>query len=983
MKINSRQTCHERLELILLTTNETNMKTRLPKMLLTALLAAMTSAYALPTYVTLEGVHQHYQGDPIVITDAADFGSGISSDPASTVSIGYGDNVGVAYDANFTLSGDDFTTPNALFIGGPGWPHTLTEGYETSKGVLTIDDATLTVASNILMGTCTGAWSDFFIQGGSQVYAVNMQVSNGGGYAFVNVGSSENGSGYLHLDGHLAIGTNNKDNDSYGLGHMNILAGSQVDVEGITSIGYDGVDDKGNYFPGSEGMLHIEEGGILNTGSLEMGIGSITEGAASVGEVTVAGTLNVTGSDHETLIGINGGTGGIVVIDGGVAKLGVADVRVGSTTVDGDTTQGTLVVKKGSLTHGGTMYVGDKGTVAPEEEGGDPYYGVGYLKIQQGGTAKLNIVEVSEDSTIYVDGKLTVDETPDKDGIQGVRLYHGAILSGTPDNQGGTLSFSVVPEVSASGERQRTDIVIDTFTLTSGTTLKTCCDAHLIVGDGSTLTFGEGTLWLTNGIAYIDAAGQQDAGTITANGGTGHISVVDNDDLNGYLNIMGSEKSGSEDKVALIDVGNFIDNGGTYSDMLEDGTLKLNRSGFEVRFADGAGVLTLNAGDGFRGFYVAKTSHPAEDALPYLDRNETEVYYIIKRLEEDGYPLPSDLEGIIQEVLNIDGKKDPGKVATALDFLGAVNYAVMMHNQIEGNLSHQRMLRNRSMVGRNLRHGKGCTDLYAAGFYNNQRLKYKFSHGEGYRRSEWGGMIGGDTCINENLRLGADIALGWSNISPTHNMKLKQRSLYWDVYAQFRKGNWRSLTSLGMGIHNFKLKRSLGDLYASKNNVRGLSLNISEEVTYDWKINEKTTIQPFAAVDLNWNRINSFTDGDIGGANMHVDRQTAFMAEFTLGGRYIRDFACVTDAPDATWYFQLGVAVAAGQLDSDMHCYFVGAPDYPFTIQAEERDRVGLDLGTGITIPVAQDWSVYGNAEVIFRGDSHHLNAQIGVQYAF
>lgn len=145
-------------------------------------------------------------------------------------------------------------------------------------------------------------------------------------------------------------------------------------------------------------------------------------------------------------------------------------------------------------------------------------------------------------------------------------------------------------------------------------------------------------------------------------------------------------------------------------------------------------------------------------------------------MEEDGVLIPDDLRKIIEGVLNIDGKKDYGKVATALDFLGAVNYAVMMHNQIEGNLSHQRMLRNRSMVGRNLRHGKGCTDLYAAGFYNNQRLKYKFSHGEGYRRSEWGGMIGGDTCINENLRLGADIALGWSNISPTHNMKLKQRS---------------------------------------------------------------------------------------------------------------------------------------------------------------------------------------------------------------
>lgn len=949
-------------------------------MLLAALLAAMTSAYALPPYVTLEGVHQYYQGgssgDPIVITNADEFGSGISSAPASTVNIGYGNDVGVAYDANFTLSGDDFTTPNALFIGGPGWPHTLTEGYEASKGVLTIDDATLTVGTNIQMGTCAGAVSYLYIQGDSHVYAGHMQVSNGGGESIVSVGGDS--EGYLHLDGNLGIGVNNVTGLEHMGNKMEVRAGGTVDVAGTTSVGY-----ATETYCGAEGMLFIHPDAVVNTDSLEMGIGMMTDVLRSKGQVAVSGTLNVTGSGHETIIGHNGGYGILRVGEGGTVNLGYADVRLGSTSQYGDTTAAELIADERSvlLTHNGTMYVGDKGTVSRET--GMPNYGVGQLVIADEATAHLNIVEVSEDSKILVNGTLTVDETPDERGIQGVRLYHGAILSGTPDNQDGTLSFSVVPELSASGEHLRTDIVIENFTLTSGTTLKTCCDNHFIVGDRSTLTFGDGTLWLTHGIAYINEKAPYNAGTITTTAGSGNISVAGNDDLNGYLNIMGSEKSGSEDKVALIDVGSFLENEGTVTDILkEDGTLKLDRSGFEVRFTDEA-VTTLNAGDGFRGFYVAKTSHPAEDALPYLDRNETEVYHIIERLEEDGVLIPDDLRKIIEGVLNIDGKKDYGKVATALDFLGAVNYAVMMHNQIEGNLSHQRMLRNRSMVGRNLRHGKGCTDLYAAGFYNNQRLKYKFSHGEGYRRSEWGGMIGGDTCINENLRLGADIALGWSNISPTHNMKLKQRSLYWDVYAQFRKGNWRSLTSLGMGIHNFKLKRSLGDLYASKNNVRGLSLNISEEVTYDWKINEKTTIQPFAAVDLNWNRINSFTDGDIGGANMHVDRQTAFMAEFTLGGRYIRDFACVTDAPDATWYFQLGVAVAVGQLDSDMHCYFVGAPDYPFTIQAEERDRVGLDLGTGITIPVAQHWSVYGNAEVIFRGDSHHLNAQIGVQYAF
>ena len=945
-------------------------------MLLAALLAAMTSAYALPTYVTFDGVHQHYQGgssgDPILITSADDFGSGISDNVNSTVSIGYGNNVGVAYDAYFTLLGDDFTTPNALFIGGPGWPHKLSEGYEASKGTLTIDDgATLTVGTNIQMGTCKGAVSYLYIQGDSHVYAGHMEVSNGGGEGIVYVGDGYS-EGHLHLDGNLGIGVNNVTGLEHMGNKMEVREGGTVDVAGTTSIGY----ATENYC-GAEGMLFIHPDAVVNTDSLEMGIGMMTDVLRSKGDVSVSGTLNVTGSEHETIIGINGGYGILRVCEGGIVNLGDADVRLGSTSQYGDTTMAELIADERSvlLTHNGTMYVGDKGTVS--EETGMPNYGVGELVISDEATAHLNIVEVSEDSRILVTGTLTVDETPDAYGIQGVRLYNGAILAGTPDNQGGKLTFSVVPE-----DREGTEVVIDNFKLTDGTTLKACCDTHLTVGGGKTLTFGEGTLWLTDGIAYIDAEAPYNAGTITTTTGTGNISVAGNEELNSWLNYMGSEKSGSGDKVALIDTDSFIAAGGNYTTVLADGTLKLDRAGFEVRFTDEA-VTTLNEEGGFRGFYVVKTEYPAEEAYPTFDRNQREVYDFIKELEESGQPIPEELKEVITEVLNTDGITEGDKIRKDLDFLGAVNYSVMMHNQIEGNLSHQRMLRNRSMVGRNLRHGKGCADLYAAAFFNNQRHKYNFNQGEGYRRSEWGGLIGGDTCINENWRVGADVALGWSKINPTHNMKLKQRSLYWDVYAQYRKGNWRSITAVGMGIHNFKVERSIYGLSARKNNVRGLSLNISEEVTYDWKVNEKTTIQPFGAVDLNWNRIAAFTDGDLGALNMHVDKQTAFVAEFTVGGRYIRDFACVTDAPDATWYFQLGVAVTAGDVDSDMKCNFVGAPDKHFTIKSAKRDRVGLDLGTGLTIPVSAHWAIYGNAEIILRGDSHNFGAQLGAQYAF
>ncbi|MDO4222351.1 MAG: autotransporter outer membrane beta-barrel domain-containing protein [Akkermansia sp.] len=954
------------------------MKTRLPKMLLAAVLAAMTSAYALPSYVLIDGGHQYYQGgssgDPTVIDDAANFGSGISSAPASTVNIGYGNDGGVAYDAYFTLSGDEFTTPNALFIGGPGWPHTLTEGYETSKGVLTIDDATLTVGTNIQMGTCAGAVSYLYIQGGSEVYAGHMQVSNGGGVAQATVGTSDS-SGYLRLEGNLGIGVNNVTGQEHMGNKMEIGEQGRVDVAGSTSIGY-ATDE----YCGAEGMLFIQPGGTLNTGSLELGIGTMAPGVASKGQVSVAGTLNVTASENETLIGINGGYGELRIVDGGTVNLGSADVRVGATSQFDDTTHAELNVEEGgSLNHDGTIYVGDKGTVSLET--GMPNYGVGLLVIEEGATAILNNVEVSAGSKLYVDGNVSVNEKNwGKVDAPGIHLFHDAYVGGAPD--GAKLTLVSIRE---QGDPQA-DIHMyrDGLTLTKGTTFEACCDTHFKVGSGSTLTFGEGTLWLTDGIGYIDSDGDV-AGTITTTG-TGHVSVAGNGNLDLYLSQMGSERSGSKDMVALIDVSNFLDNDGTVTGILsESGTLKLDRAGYEVRFTDKA-VTVLNDEydvDDFRGFYVVKVEYPAEEAYPTFDRNQREVYDVIKQLEESGAPIPEELKEVINVVLNMDGRTEAGQIQEALDFLGAVNYSVMMHNQIDANTSHQRMLRNRSMAGRNLRHNKGCTDVYAAGFYDGQRLNGSHSKGEGYRRTEWGGLVGADTCINENLRIGADLAYGRARINPSHNWAMHQDSFYWDVYAQYRKGNWRSITALGMGIHSFDLKRGAGPAVAKANNVKGYSLNFTEEVSYDWKVNEKTTIQPFAALDLNWNTIKAFTDGDLGALNIHVKKQDALAADLTLGGRYIRDFALLTNVPDATWYAQLGVVVSMGKTDCDMDCNFVGTPDSVFTVKAAERDRVGLDLGTGITIPVKDNWAIFANAEAILRGDSHNINAQIGVQVAF
>lgn len=953
------------------------MKARLPKMLLAALLAAVSTAF---------GAHQYYEGT-WTSNDVNVFANG---DPNSTVNIGYGDKTR-AYSANITLDGANcttdqyFTTPNALFIGGPGWPNHISEGYYPSQGTLTLDNgavlkvstlSSLPEATHITMGSSVGAVSTLNVLGNSKIYTDSIEVSNGGGQATVNVGAADGSSrGYIDLNGDMLVGVGQQAGNYEG-GEVNIYAGV-VNVAGATSVGYAryNVETEKYDFTGGRGIVAVENDGVLNTGTLEIGVGTIDDFQNSYGEVYVNGVLNVANPAKAIQIGIDGGWGYLNVGQGGTANLNTGDIYLGSTWYEGDGTFGVIEVDAGgTVNHGGTIYVGDI----------ESNYGTGSLLIWEGATANLHNVEVSANSAINVDGNVSVNETPwGKVNAPGIHLYNDAWIGGAP--QGGQLTIVSIKEIG--DPVANIHMYNQGLSLTKGTSFEACCDTHIKVGGDATLTFGEGVMHLTDGVLFIDSeSGRlQGAGSITTTAGTGNVSIAGNTVLENKLSQLVRRDATS--RLGIMDAADFINNGGTYTDFTTGGhKIKLiDNSAYEVCFTD-KGVTVINDGygqDDFQGFYLVKTGNPAEDGYYDLDRNERTTYDVIDKLDREGAQIPEDLKNAINAVLNIDGKKNLQELRQALDFLGSVNYSVMMHNQIDGNTSHQRMLRNRSMVGRNLRHRKGCTDVYAAAFFDTQRNNYGFHTGQGYHRTEWGGLVGADTCVNQYLRLGADVAFGRARIHPTQNWSMHQNSLYWDVYAQLRKGNWRSITAVGMGIHSFDVNRGLGSLSAKANNVKGYSLNFTEEVSYDWKVNGKTTIQPFAALDLNWNTIKSFTDGDVGSMNMHVKRQRALAADLTVGGRYIRDFALLRNVPDATWYFQAGVTVSLGQRDCDMECNFVGAPDAPFTIYAAKRDRVGLDLGAGITVPVTERCAIFANGEAILRGDSHNINAQIGVQVAF
>lgn len=947
------------------------MKTRLPKMLLAALLAAMTYTYAEVAIESAGTADRYYSGSG-VITDVKEFGTGNYADKASTVNIGWGSDSG-AKNADVTLSGaNTFTTPNAVFIGGRGWNRD--EKNAAAHGVLTLKDgAVLSTASqftdsdpsrayadHVTMGNCIGADSTLNVLDGRLVTAT-LEASIGGGDAKINVGSA----GVIHVYT-LQMGTNNV--GGKGKAFMSIDGGSVV-VDGDTALGY---RDPGKDNLGGVAGVVINRGS-LTTSSLTIGDNDENHKAASEGSVEVqGGTLTV--KDGDTNIGINGGKGSVIVANGGTVNLGGGDVYLGYSDLAEDDTKAVLQVGNGRLFHDGYMYVGD-------------IYGNADAALILGGDSKaaLGHVDVSSNALIDLSGQVTAKT---------INLYANARLAGNPNPYGGSVDINIIHEADGAIDYPPYIVITkDTptgtagFTLTSGTTVHAPYDTHLQVQEGAALKFGEGTMHLQDGILYIDSYNDA-AGTITlaSSSSVGYISLKDNADLHGWVNQLTPMDANS--RVALIDTTDFQDKKGSY------GVFQSTKSGqlvardlsalYVIKFTDAA-VSTLNGGEDFKGFYLQLAErYPAEDVYDDLDRNEQVAFDTIKELDKDIENLPPDLQEIVHEVLNIPGATEGQKVAKVLDALNGSTMAVMMHNQIEGNLAQQRRLRSRAYNGRNLRHDKGCTDIYAEAFYDNQHVDYRRSAGMGHNRNEWGGLIGGDTCIGKNWRVGADFAMSWSHVNPTGGMKFKQNSMYMDVYATVHKGNWRSITGIGLGLHNFDVKRGMnGNVWAKADDVKGTAINITEEVAYDYHYNDKTVLQPYVAIDMNINRIDEFTDTGLGSANLHCRRQSAFATDITIGGRYIHDFSLVRNAPDATWTAQLGVTVSVGDTTADLDLNFVGAPDKRFIITTPKRDVVGLNVGTGLTVPVSEHTAIYGGVQAIIRGDSHSFDANLGVRYAF
>lgn len=380
-------------------------------------------------------------------------------------------------------------------------------------------------------------------------------------------------------------------------------------------------------------------------------------------------------------------------------------------------------------------------------------------------------------------------------------------------------------------------------------------------------------------------------------------------------------------------------------------------------------ILTLPS-----AYYLPEKADPA---YARLSGNQRRVYNALKRVGENATGELRQLANLLPE--NADA------LPAFLDSINGAALATAMNSQIDGNLAHLRRLRQNIGSGQPAT-STGPEKLSAfINFHNDDHTLEADASGRGYRRTEWGAQFGMEHRLGKAATLGFALSGSRASISPTGDARYHEDASRLDLYtvATIAKG-WQSITSLGAGFHRFDLRRrTLGGGMATADGVRGTSFNMMEEINYTLPWNGQGSLQPFFALQMSINNIESFDESGAGTASLQGDSRHAWATDLTWGARYLYTFAALKQAPAATLALQAGVVASVGDTTADLNLHFQGAPQTGFVTRAANRNRWGYTLGASLSLPVKEDIALYAAASAVLRGDSSEANAQIGIRLHF
>ena len=616
----------------------------------------------------------------------------------------------------------------------------------------------------------------------------------------------------------------------------------------------------------------------------------------------------------------------------------------GEVQIVGTVAPGSMYVKG----NGDTSFVG-AGSIAGE--GNLIKVGAGTLNIATDNSSYRGVVNVRE-------GTLVVSHDHAL-GKAAVSVYGNATFNGGGHRINNKITFHDNSTITnADGA---SDVVFSSFakvsgsyTLAVGNRLTVGSTARFLSGD---LTFAGGVLSL-EGSFYLDG-NYHFAPDQHARSAEGSLTTID---LSGWTDI--EFRYGEGYGLIRLDGDGDTASHFTLSGLSDE---MLSRSSLEYVYDE----------ESQEGWLVLFFEHLGDDIAAALNSNQLAVYSALSDIDEVG-----EAEGELAEMLDaLFSSDDPAAVRAMLDRLSGAELATAMISQLEGNMAHLRRIRANMGSGQRL-DSEGKNTAYITGFDTQNHVDADGGK-PGIKRTEWGGSVGYERYDGELAVYGIALTSGSATVRPTGGESYDEDSLRLDFYSVVAfDARWSNILSLGFGMHEFNITRSLPGGYTASSSPEGYSVNFQDEISYTWKINEQNSIQPFAAVEVSANVLPAFSESGAGSASLESYNCFSTAVDISLGARYIRSFRA---ASGRTGQVSVQAAIVMRQVegDSEMELNFAGAPEQRFKVDAATTDSMGFNLGASVLYPISKHAAVTASANAILRGGAEETGASVGLRLSF
>ena len=258
----------------------------------------------------------------------------------------------------------------------------------------------------------------------------------------------------------------------------------------------------------------------------------------------------------------------------------------------------------------------------------------------------------------------------------------------------------------------------------------------------------------------------------------------------------------------------------------------------------------------------------------------------------------------------------------------------------------------------------------------------------GYVLDSWGGTVGFDVDLNDNLTMGLAITAMYGDLqADAPDMGEGDMDTYYvSLFARYAESAWTHtfVATVGTMEGTFNRTVNVGNGYKTEADTEGMSFGLMYEVGYVMPLDEDATacLQPIFNVTLRHSSVDGYTE-EGSDAALDVGSQDMTTLTFGLGARMQAVVGESVYNRASIFEARAMAKLDVGDRSSEADVAFA-AGGATSKVESAELGAFGVELGAGLTIPVGDDdGSIFVDGSVELRSGYTNYNGTVGYRINF